>query len=151
MRRTALVLSTSALLSFAPAALSTPPADAATPTFSGRVLSLINEIRVHKHLAPLRASTCVSPFAVNWSHHLAKTRTLSHQSLGPILNTCRATIVGENVAYGNVTPSQLVRLWLDSPGHRTNILNPKYTRTAISTVRNSTDHRIYATQDFARA
>ena len=38
---------------------------------------------------------------------------------------------GENIAMGQFTPGQVVAQWLESPGHRANILNPKYTDIGV--------------------
>lgn len=35
----------------------------------------------------------------------------------------------ENIAWGYQTPESVVAAWMNSPGHRANILNPAYTRT----------------------
>ena len=34
---------------------------------------------------------------------------------------------GENIAYGQETPEEVVKAWMDSPGHKANILNKFYT------------------------
>lgn len=40
---------------------------------------------------------------------------------------------GENVAGGIVTPAEVVAAWMDSPGHRANILNPEYNMIGVAT------------------
>ncbi len=37
------------------------------------------------------------------------------------------SFVGENIAAGSASPIQTVQQWMNSPGHRRNILNPNYT------------------------
>ncbi|MBQ2698462.1 MAG: hypothetical protein IJF62_00825 [Firmicutes bacterium] len=44
---------------------------------------------------------------------------------------------GENIASGQTTPQQVVREWMNSPGHRANILNTKYTHLGIGITENS--------------
>lgn len=42
--------------------------------------------------------------------------------------------VGENIAWGTLwlaSPAAIVRAWMSSPGHRANILNPRYRETGI--------------------
>ena len=34
--------------------------------------------------------------------------------------------IGENIAMGQITPAEVVRDWMNSPGHRANILDPSY-------------------------
>jgi uncharacterized protein YkwD len=154
MRRTAMILSSLALVGFAPAL--TPAAHAATAqpaprvTYASEVLRLTNVARGHHHLAPLKPAICADRYAATWTRHLAALRTLGHQDLGPIMRSCKASMVGENVAYGNLTPRQLVTLWIESPGHRANMLNPKYTHMGVAAVRTMSDLRVYATEDFVR-
>jgi uncharacterized protein YkwD len=42
--------------------------------------------------------------------------------------------VAENIAAGQKTPAAAVQAWLDSPGHRRNVLNCKYVDTGIAMV-----------------
>lgn len=38
----------------------------------------------------------------------------------------------ENIAQANVSPKNMVKTWMRSPGHRRNILNPRYTRIGVA-------------------
>ncbi len=38
----------------------------------------------------------------------------------------RSTYSGENIAMGSPTPKDVVKLWMDSKGHKANILNPNF-------------------------
>ncbi|NJR62658.1 MAG: hypothetical protein HC769_29995, partial [Cyanobacteria bacterium CRU_2_1] len=51
----------------------------------------------------------------------------------------------ENVAQGQKTPSEVVRSWMKSPGHRQNILNPNFTEIGVGYSQN------YWTQVFAKS
>lgn len=39
--------------------------------------------------------------------------------------------IGENIAYGYIDPQDVVEGWMNSPGHRANILNPNYTHIVV--------------------
>lgn len=39
---------------------------------------------------------------------------------------------GENIAKGQNTPEFVMKSWMDSPGHRKNILNPKFKEMGVS-------------------
>lgn len=39
--------------------------------------------------------------------------------------------VGENIAAGQTTPAGVVSSWMDSPGHRANILNENFTKIGV--------------------
>ena len=58
-------------------------------------------------------------------------------------------MVGENVGYGNVTPEQMVAMWMASAGHRANLLRPEYTHLGVGAAATATG-RWYGTQVFAR-
>lgn len=54
----------------------------------------------------------------------------------------------ENVAVGQ-SPQQVVKAWMDSPGHRRNILDPRFTEIGIG-IAQGPDARYYYTQNFGR-
>jgi len=54
----------------------------------------------------------------------------------------------ENVAYGNLSPKEVVGIWLKSPGHRKNI-EGRYTLTGIGTATDE-NNTIFFTQIFVR-
>jgi uncharacterized protein YkwD len=41
-------------------------------------------------------------------------------------------LIGENLASGQMTPKQVVEGWMNSPGHRANILRPEFTEIGIA-------------------
>lgn len=51
---------------------------------------------------------------------------------------------GENIAKGQRTPQQVVQAWMDSPGHRQNIMNASYTHIGVGFV----EAGYYWTQQF---
>ena len=51
---------------------------------------------------------------------------------------------GENIAIGYATPEAVVNAWMNSPGHRANILNPSYTQLGVGYVADGS----YWTQEF---
>ena len=56
---------------------------------------------------------------------------------------------GENIAYGQATPRQVMDVWMNSSGHRANILNESYTSIGVGYERNSAGVA-YWTQLFIR-
>lgn len=58
--------------------------------------------------------------------------------------------VGENIAAGCTTPARVVQMWMGSPGHRANIMNPYYTMIGVGCYYDSAQpYRIYWAQIFA--
>jgi uncharacterized protein YkwD len=123
-----------------------PTGSAASVAYVNRIVVLVNARRAAAGLRPLIVSPCATRFAAPWTGHMAATNTLVHQSLRPMLR-CPARTAGENIAYGNVSADQLMTMWMNSPGHRANILNPGFTRIGVGAVR-TTSGRWWATQDF---
>jgi uncharacterized protein YkwD len=39
--------------------------------------------------------------------------------------------IGENIAFGQTSVDEVVETWLESPGHRKNILSPNFTELGI--------------------
>jgi uncharacterized protein YkwD len=144
-----LVLPTGASAAAA-APVSPTPVAGSVATYSDRVLALTNRERTSRALRPLAFSACADGYADRWAASLSRAGTLSHQPLRPILTACRARGVGENVAYGNVTPEQLVAMWMASPGHRANLLKPDFTHIGVGSVTVATG-RVYGVQVFLTA
>lgn len=113
------------------------------------VLVKVNAQRAKRGLRPLRATACLTrKVAQPWAKHLAETETLVHQDLSPIFTTCPGlSRVGENIAYGYPTAGAVVKAWMNSPGHRANILNRRFTKIGLGLARSS-DGTKYWVQDF---
>jgi uncharacterized protein YkwD len=54
---------------------------------------------------------------------------------------------GENIAYGQRTPQEVVTGWMNSPGHRANIMNANFGKVGIG-VYKASNGNIYWTQLF---
>jgi uncharacterized protein YkwD len=123
-----------------------PIGSTASTAYVNRIVVLVNAQRAAHGLRPLIVSPCATRYAAPWSTHMAATNTLVHQSLYPLLR-CPSQGAGENIAYGNVTADQMMTMWMNSAGHRANILNPRFTRIGVGAVR-TTSGRWWGTQDF---
>ena len=58
------------------------------------------------------------------------------------------TVIAENIAYGG-TPQTIHHGWMNSPGHRKNILDPRLTAVGIAAVHGQ--GALFAVQDFSQA
>jgi uncharacterized YkwD family protein/spore coat assembly protein SafA len=56
---------------------------------------------------------------------------------------------GENIAYGQSTPREVMSDWMNSPGHRSNILNPTYTQIGVGLAKSGSGV-CYWTQQFMK-
>lgn len=115
-------------------------AQAAQPAtrYAGAAFSATNAQRSHHHRVVLTKSACLQRYAVRWARHMARTQKLVHQSLTPIMRTCRMSWSGENIAYGYGSGRSVVnRGWMHSQGHRENILRPQFRQMGIGAARDS--------------
>jgi uncharacterized protein YkwD len=99
------------------------------------VLCLLNVQRAHHGLRPLHESRKLDRAAMRWSHTMVARRIFAHADmLGRIrasgyLQGAGAWTVGENIAWGMFdwgTPRHIVNDWMNSPGHRANILSRSF-------------------------
>lgn len=127
-----------------------PSASARTPSgFQKGIHAITNEIRVAEDLEKLKKQRCVQKFAKKQARRMARQKRMYHQDLGPILQKCDLTSVGENVAYGFTSPEGVMDAWMDSPGHRANILGEGYRLLGVG-AKQSDEGRWYLAQVFGR-
>lgn len=121
--------------------LTVPEVDAAVLAFENEVIRLVNEIRSEKGLPTLRANWELSRIARFKSRDMVENRYFSHTSptYGSPFQMIRSfglsfKSAGENIAYGQRTPQAVVNAWMNSSGHRANILNASYTQIGVGYV-----------------
>ncbi|WP_241426657.1 SafA/ExsA family spore coat assembly protein [Dysosmobacter acutus] len=124
-------------------ALTIPQLDQGVSAFESEVMRLVNEARAKNGLKPLSANWELSRVARYKSQDMVDRRYFSHTS--PTYGTPFQMIksfgltyrtAGENIAYGQSTPQAVVNAWMNSSGHRANILNPSYTQIGVGYVAN---------------
>ena len=103
----------------------------------GKVLWYTNEIRAIHGLSPFYALEPLMNGAGSHAADMAVRNYFSHYTPEGWSPSMRANGwgfyggVGENIACGNPNPGQVVATWMESPGHRANILNPYYTHIGV--------------------
>ncbi len=112
-------------------------------TQENEVIRLVNVERTKRGLQPLKANWELSRVARLKSQDMANKGYFSHQSptYGSPFNMMenfgiRFSSAGENIAFGQKTPAQVMTAWMNSPGHRANILSPSYTEIGVGLARN---------------
>lgn len=91
-----------------------------------------NQLRAEHGLAPLTWDEGAYDKARRWSSHMADQQLLSHSQVTEgIPRGWR--VLGENVGVAE-SAEDAARDLANSPSHRRNILNPRYTRTAIGVI-----------------
>ena len=116
--------------------------DTSEHAFIRQVVNLVNAERAKEGLAPLTIDTKVQAAAmvrakeceVSFSHTrpdgsnfatALKEQNVSYRSSG------------ENIAYGQQTPEAVMRAWMNSSGHRANIMNPNFTTIGVGYYENA--------------
>ena len=109
--------------------------------FEAQVVELTNQERVKHGLEPLAIDYELSKVTREKSRDMAVNRYFSHDSpvYGSPFDMMRAygisyRTAGENIAKGQRTPAEVVNAWMNSPGHRANILNPNFTHIGVGYV-----------------
>jgi uncharacterized protein YkwD len=113
------------------------PAQAVTTTYLNsyevRVVQAVNAQRAAHGLRALSYRSCPDRYAESLATKLRTSSTIYHQSMGSVLNGCSATRASENIARARTSASGVVRMWMNSSGHRANILDPRVTQIGVGT------------------
>ncbi|WP_329386324.1 CAP domain-containing protein [Streptomyces sp. NBC_01351] len=134
----------------APPKTSAPPASGA----AAAVLSLVNQERAAAGCPALTLNAKLTKAAQDHSADMAAHGNMSHTGSDGSDAGQRITRAGyawssygENVAYGYSTPEKVMEGWMNSPGHRQNILNCSFKEIGIGLAQ--PNH--YWTQNFGTA
>ncbi|MEU1042312.1 CAP domain-containing protein [Streptomyces sp. NPDC005551] len=93
------------------------------------VLKLVNEERAKVGCSPVAANSALSDLAAAFSEDMAARGFFDHtdpSGASPWDRAAKAGITdlgGENIARGQATAEAVMEAWMNSPGHRANILN----------------------------
>jgi len=131
----------------------TPPAGASSSVraYELEVVRLVNAERAKNGLAALTEVESLSDLArlksrdmrdLGYFDHTSPTYGSPFQMMRSFGVSYRAA--GENIAMGYATPQAVVNAWMNSPGHRANILNAKYAKIGVGYVAEGN----YWTQEF---
>ncbi|SDP83412.1 Cysteine-rich secretory protein family protein [Actinopolyspora xinjiangensis] len=114
------------------------PGEPAEPDRARRMLRLTNRARARAGCPKLRLNEVLNEAARRHSAQMARRNYLGHRGTNGTDHVARAkragypsVYVGENVAAGNADAARTFRQWLNSPGHRENILNCSFTELGV--------------------
>jgi uncharacterized protein YkwD len=115
---------------------------------ASRSLALANQARAANGAGPLSFDPTLQNKAQGWADHMSRTGKLVHSDLRAGLPSgwCSA---GENIAYAGGDADQIHQMWMNSSGHRANILNSGYTHAGIGATRDS-QGRLWMVQVFIK-
>lgn len=119
-----------------------PVKDSSVSSYESEVVRLVNEIRVQNGLSALKENWELSRVARYKSQDMKDKGYFSHNSptYGTPFQMMKSFGISyrsaaENIAKGQKTPQAVVNAWMNSSGHRANILNASYTEIGVGYVR----------------
>ena len=126
----------------------TLPGQASERVLSKATVCLVNKERTRRGMRALRVNRRLSQAALAHTRDMVEKRYFEHVSkagtdvVDRLLSTgylgrVRSWLVGENLAWGTQslsTPRQTVTNWMESPGHRANILKRRFREIGIGVV-----------------
>ncbi|MBE6069143.1 MAG: hypothetical protein E7211_15825 [Clostridium lundense] len=112
--------------------------DSQVNEFEKEVVRLTNIERSKEGLKPLTLNVELSKVARIKSKDMVDKKYFDHNSptYGSPFDMMKSfgisyKAAGENIAYGQRTPEEVVKGWMNSPGHRANILNGNFTEIGV--------------------
>jgi uncharacterized protein YkwD len=134
----------------APAAARESLGTGAEATYASAAVRATNAARAEHDRRALHVSDCLRRFAVKQAEAMAAAGSMFHQDLGAVMDGCGLNTAGENVAVGFATGQSVVRQgWMNSAGHRANILSRSFRLVAVA-ARRDDGGAWYAAQVFGR-
>jgi len=113
------------------------PADSSQ--FAQQVLTIVNQERSKAGLKPLTMNANLSKVAMAKAQDMYNNNYFDHQSptYGSPFDMMRQfgityNYAGENIAKGQRTPTEVMNQWMNSPGHRANILQANFTQIGVA-------------------
>jgi uncharacterized protein YkwD len=134
----------------------TPTPDPALLSIEQAIIAFVNRDRVAQGLTALSPSATLHDAATIQAGNMARLDTMAHELPGTdtpnLVDRARAVgyrfrMMGENIAYGYPDASSVHSGWMNSPGHRANILQAGYTEIGVAVARD-TAGRLYFCQVF---
>ncbi|EPD53309.1 CAP domain-containing protein [Paenisporosarcina sp. FSL H8-0542] len=130
----------------------TPPttASSALSAYEQQVVTLVNQERAKVSLPALKVDAKLSEVAGIKSQDMKNLNTMSHDgTYGSPFDMMKHFGVtyksaGENIAQGQTTPAEVMKAWMNSPGHKANILSKNFTHIGVGHVASGN----YWTQQF---
>lgn len=132
-------------------------------SFVGQVVTLTNQFRGQNGLAPLALNSKLSEAAQTHSQNMATQDFFSHTGKDGSSAGDRVSRTGydwrtvaENIAAGQSTPAEVVNSWINSPGHRANLLNTTIKEIGVGYFflaedTGTTNYNAYWTQNFGKS
>lgn len=112
------------------------PVPASPEAYAAALVEETNLARTGEGLPALTVSICAQDQGAQRAQALADAGTeLVHAPMAPVAQACGpVSVSGENLSRASLGPAAVVDAWMQSPGHRENILTPEFTQMGIACV-----------------
>lgn len=108
-------------------------------TFATQVVTLVNQERAKAGLAALKPDSLLNKVALDKAKDMYANNYFDHNSptYGSPFDMMKAygvtySYAGENIAMGQRTPAEVMTAWMNSAGHKANILNVNYKKIGVA-------------------
>ncbi|MCL2522207.1 MAG: SafA/ExsA family spore coat assembly protein [Erysipelotrichales bacterium] len=125
--------------------------------FENEVVNLVNSERAKAGLRPLTNNWEISRVARIKSQDFINRNYFSHNSptYGTPFQMLKSfgipfSAAAENIASGQRTPAAVMSSWLNSPGHRANIMNPNFNQIGVGVARDNRGNLFWTQMFVAR-
>jgi uncharacterized protein YkwD len=126
-----------------PAPVNTTPAPSANAeheAFFNEAVQLINQYRASKKMSALSRDSRLDNIAATHSRFMAAKDDLTHDGFADRFNRANMQSCAENLAWNQITASELVNDWIASPVHDKNLLKPAATRVGMGRAKSYTTY-----------
>ncbi|WP_054958574.1 CAP domain-containing protein [Paenibacillus dakarensis] len=121
-----------------PSVPSKPSDEAGQSDFASQVVSLVNKERAKAGLKALTVHGKLTTMALDKAKDMNNNKYFSHTSptYGSPFEMMKSygisyKYAGENIAMGQRTPEEVMKSWMNSEGHRKNIMSPNFTMIGV--------------------
>ncbi|ASS69246.1 serine protease [Paenibacillus sp. RUD330] len=110
-----------------------------TSTYAQQVITIVNQERAKQGLGALASDTQLTKVALDKAKDMYVNNYFSHTSptYGSPFDMMKAygvtyNYAGENIAKGQRTPQEVMTAWMNSEGHKANILKSNFTKIGVA-------------------
>ncbi|WP_308638508.1 CAP domain-containing protein [Paenibacillus silvisoli] len=108
-------------------------------TYATQVVTLVNKARANAGLGALTPDSLLNKVAIDKAKDMYANNYFDHNSptYGSPFDMMRAygvkySYAGENIAKGQRTPAEVMNAWMNSPGHKANILSKNFKKIGVA-------------------
>lgn len=126
-----------------PLQIESPLPESNVPGFISNLLKLHNEQRELKGRVGLSLDPYLIKYAQNHAEWMAQKNRMKHSDISVLIGTY--STAGENIAWNQSDEKEVVVAWMNSSGHRANILNRSFTKVGFGLAYNSNNEPYWCT------